>query len=183
VSCVGRVRCGLGDGWPGSDAEGAVSGAETARVQSTDPGRLASRRSPLKRRPPNTRPPPVNCRLRRRSCYLHIPLRLKPRSLNWTRRKAKPDRSPSGYPSNRLLIIVNLLLNWLASVCWIRHFVLPAPCIAIALLVVCRRRRPSECRVNSKVSIGSRFWPQNWLPRQRPFRNREKNNFRSFIYG
>ena len=59
---------------------------------------------------------------------------------------------------------------------------LPAPCIAIALLVVCRRRRPSECHASYRVSIGGRFCPQNWLPWQHPLMDR-KNDLRLFIYG
>jgi len=54
---------------------------------------------------------------------------------------------------------------------------LPAPCITIALLGVCQRRRPSECHTNYKVCIGGGFCPQNWL--QRPLRDR--NITRSFI--
>ena len=34
--------------------------------------------------------------------------------------------------------------------------------MAIALLVVCQRRRPSEFHENYKVWIGGRFCPQNW---------------------
>ena len=62
-----------------------------------------------------------------------------------------------------------------------RDLFLPAPCTAIALLVVCRRRRPSECHANYKVRDGCRFCLQNWLPWQRPLRDR-RNNFRSFIH-
>ena len=43
-----------------------------------------------------------------------------------------------------------------------------------ALLVVCRRRHSSECHANYKVSIADRFCPQNWLPWQRPVRDRKK---------
>ena len=58
---------------------------------------------------------------------------------------------------------------------------MPAPCTATALLVVCRRRRPSECHANYKVGIGGRFCPHNRFPRQRPLRDR-KNNFSLFIH-
>jgi len=56
----------------------------------------------------------------------------------------------SAIPSNRLLVVVNLFLNWFAVRLRPSNEVicLPAPCIAIALLVVRRRRRPSECHAN-----------------------------------
>ena len=62
---------------------------------------------------------------------------------------------------------------------------LPAPSIATVLLVVCRRRRPSECHANYKVWIEGRFCPQNCLLRQRPLRDwrDRKNNFKALIYG
>ena len=68
--------------------------------------------------------------------------------------KAKPDCSPPGYPSNRLFIIFIKLARLRPPN---QVFCLPAPCIAIALLVVCRRRRPSECHANYRVWIGCRF--------------------------
>jgi len=57
---------------------------------------------------------------------------------------------------------------------------LPAFCAAVALLVVVRR--PSECHANPILWIGPGLGPQNWLPRQRPLRNR-KTYFGSFVYG
>jgi len=59
---------------------------------------------------------------------------------------------------------------------------LPAPSIATALLVVRRRRRPSECHANYKAWNGGQICPQNWLPRQRPLRDR-KYKFTTFICG
>jgi len=51
----------------------------------------------------------------------------------------------------------------------------PAPCVAIALLVVYRRRRASESRANYRVWNGGRFCPQNCLPRQLPLRDLKNN--------
>jgi len=72
---------------------------------------------------------------------------------------------------------VNLLLigQLIGSPTSIESGNLSAPCIAIVLIVVCRRRRPSECHSNYKVCIGGRLCPQNWLPRQRPLRGGKYN--------
>jgi len=77
-----------------------------------------------------------------------------------------------GYPSNRLLFIVSLLLNLFACALHSNN----------ALLVVCRRRRPSECHANYKVWNGGRLCRKKWLPQQRPLMDRGKNNFTSSVY-
>jgi len=97
-----------------------------------------------------------------------------------TRCKAKPVGSPPAYPPRRLLIMLLIGPGSPASI--ESGNGLPAPSIATALLVVRRRRRPSECHVNYKARNGGQICPQNWLPRQRPLRDR-KYKFTTFICG
>jgi len=53
---------------------------------------------------------------------------------------------------------------------------LPASCLAVAFLVVCRRRRPSECHANYRCVL-----EVGLVATQRPLRDRKNNQ--SFIYG
>ena len=53
---------------------------------------------------------------------------------------------------------------------------LPASCIAVAFLVVCRRRRPSECHSNYRCVL-----EVDLVATQHPLRDRKNNQ--SFIYG
>ena len=73
-----------------------------------------------------------------------------------TRCKAKPVGSPPAYPPRRLLIMLLIGLGSPASI--ESGNGLPAPSIATALLVVRRRRRPSECHANYKA------WNRSNLP-------------------
>jgi len=75
-----------------------------------------------------------------------------------------------------MLVIVSLLLKLVRLRPSNQVMCLPAPCIAIALLVVCWRRRPSECQANCKVGmeVDLGLCPQNWLSRPRPLRDRKK---------
>jgi len=59
---------------------------------------------------------------------------------------------------------------------------LSAPCIAVALLVVSRRRRPSECHANYKVVLEVYSAHKIGCHGNVPW-GIEKNNLRSFIYG
>ena len=87
-----------------------------------------------------------------------------------TRCKAKPVGGPPAYPPRRLLVIVVSQVVGSPASIDSQVTCLPVPCIAIALLVVCRRRRPSELT----GCFGGRFFLQNWLPQQRPLRDRKK---------
>jgi len=84
---------------------------------------------------------------------------------------------------NALCVILNLFKNLRSRIAIVRSaWRQPNSRRGTSSYALCPRRRPSECHANYKVREGGRFCPQNWLPRQRPFRDRE-NNFRAFIYG
>ena len=93
-----------------------------------------------------------------------------PTRLCWreaTRCKAKPGNSPPAYPlATCFFLSISQFIGSPASI--ESSYLFAWPCTSIAHLVVCRRRRPSECHANYKASIAGRFCPQNWLPRQRP---------------
>ena len=98
--------------------------------------------------------------------------------------KAKPDCSPPGYSSNRLLIIVNLLLNWFGSPASIEsgtlfagtlhsncHFLSFAGGAALANVM-----RTTRCGL--EVDYAHKIGCHGNVPR-----GMEKSNFSSFIYG
>jgi len=115
------------------------------------------------------------------------------------RTRCKTKRSPPGDPHRRLSIAVNWSVNGVVRL---------RPSNQVICIFLCAPAECSSCthrpvnrtlllrlhfsphaeisrtarELKSSVWIGGgRFSPQNWLPRQRPLRDR-KTNFRSFVY-